>query len=105
MTTAEQDIHYDPSRKIQKRDVFGYTDPATGERHKGMLVAFGKPDKSVVCPIFGDVVPFKSVTVACKPEELSDVLHWLAYVHGGEHSADIELEDGRIAIRSDYQAW
>ena len=67
----------------------------------GMVVA--KSDDR--CPIWNDILPYKSVTVVCKEEDFNDVIFWLAYVHGGEYSKTKKLPQNKIAIRSNYQAW
>lgn len=89
--------------KIKKEDVWGEYDH---EQHKrisdGMIVA--RTDE--ICPIFGDKVPYKSVTVVCNKDDYKDVCYWLGFVHGGDNiSQEKELEDGRIAIRSNYMCW
>lgn len=95
-------MHYDSNFVTQKADVFGDFDHETFKKiNDGMVVA--KTDD--VCPIFGDVVPYKSVTVICMKSQESEVRYWLSYVHGGPASKRFELPDDRVAIRSDYQAW
>lgn len=104
-------------KKLTKDDVFGQW----GEEHRrianGMVIAKSGPDLSehrqegvpeipTVCPIFGDKVPYKSITVVCNQDQLDDVLYWLEYVHGGGCVSMVkELPDGRVALRSDYQCW
>jgi hypothetical protein len=104
---TDADIHFDPDFKLQKSDVFGTFDPETRtQTSKGMVVAQGHPDHPVACPVFGDIVPWKSVTVICKLEEEGEVTHWLSYVHGGDTVSNRqEFTDGRVALRSDYQCW
>ena len=101
--------------EITKDDVFGtfcmesmkMTDP-------GMVVGNSKLggfnektcSSNDPCPIFGDLIPYKSVTVVCNEEQLEQVEYWLSYVHGGDCiSKQKTLDDGRIATRSDYQCW
>jgi hypothetical protein len=85
-------------------DVFGvWTDfPEHKKTSDGMVVArYGD-----ICPVLGDKVPFKSLTVICEKEQSGEVIYWLNYVHGGDSVSQIgELEDGRVFIRSDYQCW
>lgn len=113
---------------ISIEDVWGKcTDPMKDEVLKrltnGMLVARGLPFEEgseeaketqnnsddiplpMVCPIWKDVLPYKSVTVVCDEKDLNATIQWLSYVHGGEYSRDKRLPDGKIAIRSDYQCW
>jgi len=83
--------------KLTKEDVWGKY-----KESKGMIIA--KADD--VCPIWGDVIPFKSVTVKCRPEQMEEVIYWLEYVHGGDSITKSKtLDDGTIALRSDYQCW
>ncbi len=93
----DQFIHYDPDFKIQKWDVFGHAK----DNYTGMIIA--KTNQK--CPIWKDKLPFKSVTVVCKKEDLSDVEYWLCYVHGGSFERIKDLPDGKVALRSNYQAW
>lgn len=75
----------------------------------GMMVArgTGRKDKpAVICPIFGDVVPYKSVTAVCAIAMETDVTYWLEYVHGGNSISQRKvLPGGRVALRSDYMCW
>ena len=97
-------IHKKPEGfTLGKEDVWGEFHEITYEKlSDGMIVA--RTDE--ICPIFGDKVPFKSVTVVCDKEQYDEVEYWLMYVHGGGCvQAERDLPDGRIAIRSDYQCW
>lgn len=107
---------------ISKDDVWGKFEDFKRQTN-GMLVARGLPsnlsqeekfeiqNNSVVtplpdvCPVWGDVLPYKSVTVICDEKDASAVIGWLGYVHGGEYSDAKQLPNGKIALRSDYQAW
>lgn len=84
---------------VSKFDVWG--DMLNG-KGQGMIVA-----KSYeTCPIFHDNVPYKSVTVVCESKQESAVRYWLSFVHGGDNiSARKVLDDGRIALRSNYMCW
>lgn len=109
----EYQCHYDASRKLQKWDVWGWSreDGKTfrfENVHRGMVVASSDQE----CPIFGDVVPYKSATLlvdldklAEKSATLDDVIYWICYVQGGQPSFTKHLENGMFAIRSDYHAW
>lgn len=92
----EIDCHYDPQFKIQKWDVWG----KKSDGYKGMRVARTEE----ICPIWKDKLPYKSVTVVCKKEDVNEVIYWLSYVHGGPYSKMKDLKNGNIAIRSRYQA-
>jgi len=89
--------------KLTKNDVWGTYDTDTNKCiSKGMIVA----KTNEVCPIFGDIVPYKSVTVVCDKEQCGEVAYWLSYVHGGDCiSQSKELEDGKVAYRSNYMCW
>lgn len=105
--------------KVTQDDVWGkWAEDHSTLISRGMIVAQGyggEPDGleawkkkvqvSNLCPVWNEILPYKSVTVICKLEEFNDVTYWLSYVHGGEYSKTRDLGDGRIAIRSDYQCW
>ena len=57
------------------------------------------------CPVWGDVVPYKSVTVVVPRKDEADAEYCLACHHGGHWSRRKDLGRGFIAIRSDYQCW
>lgn len=88
---------------LTQEDVWGEFDVKNmKEISTGMIVA--KSDET--CPHFGDVVPYKSVTVVCEEEQVNSVSYWLEYVHGGESvSRQKQLPGKKVAIRSDYQCW
>lgn len=89
--------------KITKEDVFGRIDSSTYIRlDDGLTVA----KANQICPIFGDLVPYKSQTIVCKADQESEVQYWLVYVLGdGCVSKRKILPDGRIALRADYRCW
>jgi hypothetical protein len=91
-----------PGTKLTKDDVWGkYNHETHTLETQGLIVARGG-----ICPIFGDEIPYKSVTVVCTEEQLNDVEYWLDYVHGANSLEKIaELENGELAIRSNYMAW
>lgn len=98
-------IHTKPEGfKLHKDDVWGAYDVESSKRVSNGLIVAREDDR---CPIFGDIVPYKSVTVVFDPEKFpyEEVTYWLSYVHGGEHSDEMINGDGKIAIRSDYQCW
>lgn len=83
---------------LTKENVWGDYTKGT----KGMIVARSKER----CPIFKDILPYKSVTVVCDEAQCGPVEYWLSHVHGGNCvSKTKELPDGKIALRSDYQCW
>lgn len=90
-------------KKLTKDDIWGIFDPIKCERiSKGMIVA----RHGEICPIFEDEVPYKSVTVVCPKNQYNEVVYWLEYVHGCDCVVMTkELDDLRVAIRSDYQCW
>lgn len=91
-----------PSR-LTKEDVWGKWDELSSTKiSNGMIVA----SYNEVCPAFKDVVPYKSVTVVCDEDQVDDVTYWLEYVHGAECVEKTKrLDDGKVAIRSNYQCW
>lgn len=94
-------MHHNESCRIQKADAWGDFDHDTFKKlSDGMIVA--RADD--ICPVFGDEVPYKSVTVICNKDDYDEVCYWLEYVHGGDCiSNEKTLPDGRIGIRSDYR--
>lgn len=104
-----------PAQKLTQDDVWGKTEmesefiPKIPVKwiHHGKLVATSHDDGlPKICPIWKDELRYKSVTVICNKQEASDCEYWLEYVHGGGSvSKRKELPGGKIAFRSDYQAW
>lgn len=111
--------------RLTKDDVWGTFDLHTTRfSRRGMLIARGVPkeddeffakvdrdaaivDMPNVCPIWGDELPYKSVTVVCNSDQFDEVKYWLEFVHGSNCVQDSKfIENGtKIAIRSDYQCW
>jgi len=93
--------------ELTQKDVWGeWTEPKVGEPMRklsdGMIVA--RSDQK--CPVWGDKVPYKSVTVICKAGQVQDTIYWLEYVHGGGSVRKMKALPGdRVALRSDYMAW
>lgn len=110
---------------LTKDDVWGLWDEDTFSLiSKGMIVARGLPsvddryftqekrNETIsraypdVCPVWGDQLPYKSVTAICDADQVEGVSYWLEYVHGGGSVSDFkELPDGKVAIRSNYMCW
>lgn len=90
-------------KTITEEDVWGrFDETRTKKIDRGMIVA----RSGEICPIFGDEVPYKSVTVVGPKNKQDEIIYWLEYVHGGGSVSEIvELDDLRVAIRSDYQCW
>lgn len=90
-------------KKLTKEDVWGKFDVREGKRiDRGMVVA----RHGETCPIFKDEIPYKSVTVVGPKNRYEEIVYWLEYVHGGDCVVMTkELDDLRVAIRSDYQCW
>lgn len=64
------------------------------------------PGGETRCPVWGDVVPWKSVTVIVDAADEADARYSLEYVHGGGSvSRRMALPNGRVALRSNYQCW
>jgi len=117
-------------RGIYMKDVWGEHTEAGDPRgsfktvSNGMIVARGLPykegspeakeiqDDSLApalpqrCPILGDLLPYKSVSIVCDKKDYAAVTYWLQYVHGGGCiSKEHETKDGKIFIRSNYMCW
>lgn len=89
-------------KNITKEDVWGKVNENFEKIDNGMIIA----RYNAKCPVFKDIIPYKSVTVVCKPEEENEVIYWLEYVQGMDCiSRRAELENGDIALRADYQCW
>lgn len=93
--------------RLTKDDVFGRFNDDYQRIDDGMLVARSEQ----VCPIWGDILPYKSVTVVVPELDVHDgkvreVEYWLMFVHGGDSiSKRKSMPDGSVAIRSNYMAW
>lgn len=93
--------------RVTKDAVFGKFDENHERIDAGMVVA----RTGDICPIWGDEVRYKSVTIVV-PEEyvrehrVIEVIYWLTFVHGENSvSRRWSLPDGTVAIRSDYMCW
>lgn len=90
------------ARKLTKEQVIGEFDDTTHRRiNRGLIVA----EAGEECPVFGDIVPYKSFTVVCQKKFFEDVAYWCEYVHGAHSISDIRDLGRSIAIRSDYKCW
>lgn len=72
----------------------------------GMVVARSKD----TCPVWGDEVPYKGVTVIGDWNGDADfavaMVYWLEYVLGSDAVDRTKvLADGRLAMRGNYTAW
>jgi len=108
-----------PAQTLTQEDVFGRVIEShwknnvpntewipTKRISKGMVVASQAKGYPNICPIWKDKIPYKSVTVVCPEEFEGDCEYWLEFVHGGGSiSRRKKLPGGKIALRSDYQAW
>lgn len=105
MSNINFSIHADYSPSIAEvgqltlEDIFGNDKLKT----KGMVVAV----RGEQCPIFKDIIPYKSVTVVCNTNQEREVTNWLDYVMGGRSiSKRKEIKSvGIVVLRSDYQCW
>lgn len=88
---------------LTKEDVWGEFNIYTGEKlSKGMIVA----RYNETCPVFKDIVPYKSVTIVGPLDKQDELEYWLDYVNGGESISKVKtLDNNRVAIRSDYMCW
>lgn len=106
-------------KKLTKEDVWGTFDDNFNLVNRGMIVAQGfggninelkdwetKLKVKSICPIWKDILPYKSVTVICDETQVSEVMYWLSYVHGANCISDeTKLPNGKFAIRSNYMCW
>lgn len=100
---------------LTKEDVWGSRATHNADiKSDGMIVAdsrLGGFDEDRLqskgrCPIFGDHIPWKSVTVVGPADMEHEIEYWLSFVHGAESVSQVaDLDDGRVAMRSDYMAW
>lgn len=103
------------AKKLAKEDIWGHYDEQT---HKmldyGMIVArgCGEPDGKITskcpdfCPVWKERLSYKSVTAICDKEQQREVEYWLEYVNGGDSiSKTKDLDNGKVAIRSNYMCW
>jgi len=74
-------------------------------RTRGNRTTLVADDQGDICPVWGDRLPWKSSTVIVPPELEDAAAFCLACADGGGYSRRKVLEDGRVALRSDYQAW
>lgn len=86
-----------PAKKLTKKDVWG-----EGKPDRGMRVAV----YNEVCPVWNDVLPYKSTTFICPKKLEDDVIYWIEYVYGANSIiARKELDDLRVALRGTYTCW
>ena len=69
-------------------------------------IASGKVDEQERCPVFHDLIPWKSWTVIVPLEHEQDAMYWLDYIHGADSVTWRKQVDHRsVALRSNYMAW
>lgn len=75
--------------------------------NKLFIVASGYCDEPYpTCPIWGDQLGYKDVTVVVPAMAMSEAVFSLEYNHGAECVTRTKLvKDGMVAIRSAYQCW
>lgn len=83
---------------LSKNDVWGKFDERSNLIHPGLVVA--RIDEE--CPIWGDMIAVRGVTIVCDKSQLREVEHWIVFVQGGEASKTKHLPDNKIALRSYY---
>lgn len=88
---------------LKKEDVWGVYDVENNKVvSKGMIVS----KQGEKCPVFNDVLPYKSVTMVCGINQLEEVTYWIEYVQGANCISDLkEMPGDNIAIRSNYTCW
>lgn len=113
------------AKTLTQEDVWGkYVDHII-RLHTGMVVAEGHNDrfppnhgsKTNICPVKGDTVPWKSVTVIGPLRYVEEISYWLEYVHGCDCIEWVEeltipktdygyvRYEPMVAIRSNYTCW
>ena len=91
---------------LSKEDVFGHWTEDHQKIDDGLVISRGTYENPPTCPIWGDKVPWKSVTIVCTKEQVGEVEYWCVFVHGGDCISKIKhLGDNKVAIRSNYMAW
>jgi len=105
---------------VTQDDVWGIFDSERWRRESwGMIVARGQgetrgmgkqptgvEDVPEVCPVWGDKLGYKDVTVVFSNEVEDQAVYWLEYVHGGDCvTRRKSLRGDRVALRSEYQCW
>jgi len=66
----------------------------------------GKSDEKERCPVFHDLIPWKSCTVIVPLKHEQDALYWLDFIHGADSIQWRKpIDDRSVAIRSNYMAW
>lgn len=69
-------------------------------------VAFGACDPPTKCPVWGDRLPYKSITVIVDEADLNAAIRSCEYVHGGGAvSKTKKLSNGKVAVRANYMCW
>lgn len=103
ITMIVSEPNFPEAKKLSKDDVFGIFDLEKMEKvSKGMVVA----SSDEFCPHFGDIVPYKSVTVVCRRDQVDEVSYWLEYVQGaGSITETKAINDLQVALRADYMCW
>lgn len=93
----------EPLRKeLTENDIWGEFDENHVRINDGMIVGRHRER----CPVWQDIIGYKSVTVICKSDQEIEVSYWLEYVHGANSvKKRKDLGNSRIALRSDYQCW
>lgn len=88
-------------KKLTQEDVWGKKDEENSKHISGAMIIGKSKEK---CPIWGDIIPYKSITVIFDASQEDAVIYWLEYVHGCDCVVDRKvLENNKLALRSDYQ--
>jgi len=104
LTITVSEPTFPEPKKLTKEDVWGIFDiQAMKWVSNGMMV---EPVKGI-CRVFGDRMPFKSVTVVCLQTQFNEVAYWLEFVHGAGSITKVKVMDDntKVAIRSEYNCW
>lgn len=103
---ADTSETYGPLIDIPVETINGVTGERTRSSFKMPKYTRLIPAEPVICPVWGDKVPWKSFTTIVDAADFDDAVYSCEFVHGGGSvSRTKRLPDGKVAIRSDYQAW
>ena len=83
---------------LKKEDVWG----DFSKESRGMRVAV----TGEKCPIFEDMVEFKSATFVVPKELEEEAIYWIEFVYGGNCITKRKvIDNSMVALRGDYQCW
>lgn len=103
---APKSESYGPMVTIPVTEVNGVTGEVKHSSFQMPKYTREVPTEPTVCPVWKDKVPWKSFTTVVDEADLDDAIYSCEFVHGGGSvSKTKKLPGGKVAIRSDYNAW